>query len=113
MDVIRGIAKIFEDDPEHRVEIKVHEFGISVDIILDTEGEYSEGFVIPVEYCEIEEFAYVNHRRYVELCKPNDYGIDSSEIRKICRLMNYMESHKKDIHELCTMLGKNNGGKEK
>ena len=58
-------------------------------------------YVIPIHYCTVDEFAYIPDDKLKELYKPCDYGMDLNEITLMKEIMEYLESHRTEITELC------------
>lgn len=99
MDILRDIAEIVKDDKEHDIKVIVDPCGITVE--LEYEPFESGNCIIPVRYDTLEEFAYIPDSEYREKFQPTDYGIDLNEIKMIHGIMEYFESHKEEISEIC------------
>lgn len=101
MDILQDIKNIVKNDKEHMVKVEVAWDGVTVYLDYDPSKEFHEDCVIPIHYCVIDGFSYIPDDRFRELYKPCDYGIDLNEITLIKEIMEYFESHKKEIAELC------------
>lgn len=99
IDIFKDIAEIVKDDKEHDIKVIVDSYGITVE--LEYEPFESGDCIIPVRYDTLEEFAYIPDGEYREKFKLNDYGIDLNEIKMIHGIMEYFESHKEEINEIC------------
>jgi hypothetical protein len=75
--------------------------GVTVNLIYDPEHKYESNEIIPIHYAACEEFCYIPHDQYIEKFNPEDYGIDSTEIKLIQKIMTYLETHKKELNHLC------------
>jgi hypothetical protein len=101
MNLLEDIKNIVKNDKEHHLKIEVDCLGIRVFLIYDPEDEYNEDAIIPIEYSTCEEFAYISDSDYRKMFKPCDFGFTLDEIILIKNIMEYLESHKKEIKELC------------
>lgn len=99
MNIFKDIAEIIKDDKEHDIKVSVDGYGISVE--LEYEPLELANCIIPVRYDTLEGFVYIPDSEYRDKYKPNDYGIDLNEIKMIHGIMEYFESHKKEINEIC------------
>lgn len=70
----------------------------------DPNEEFDENCIIPIHYTTVEDFAYIPDGECREKYNPSDYGIDTSEIRLISGIMDYLELHGDEINELCNGL---------
>ena len=102
MDLLNDIKKILfkHNDKEHHLEISISWDTIKVYLTYDPAHDFSEDVIIPIYYDTLEEFAYIPDNKYREKFNPGDFGIDSSEIKIINEIMQYLESHKKEINDL-------------
>lgn len=103
MNLLNDIAEIVKDDKEHNVEVRIDAYGITV--YLEYDPEIDNDTIIPIRYSTLEEFAYIPYEEYIEKFQPIDYGIDSSEIELIQRIMGYMENNKVEIKKICDQFG--------
>lgn len=101
MDILQDIKNIVKNDKEHMVKVEVAWDGVTVYLDYDPSKEFYEDCVIPIHYCTVDEFAYIPDDKFKELYKPCDYGMDLNEITLMKEIMEYLESHKKEIDELC------------
>jgi hypothetical protein len=101
INILEDIKDIVKDDKEHLITVKVSWDGIYVYLEYDPEHNFTENYIIPIFYDALEEFSYIPDGELREKWKPNDYGIDYNEICLIKSIMDYFESHKKEIKELC------------
>jgi len=101
MNLLKDIKEIVKNDREHNVEVQVDGFGIRVFLEYDPESTFERKMIIPIEYAALEEFAYIPDTNFKEMYNPNDYGITLDEIILIKDIMEYLESHKSEISELC------------
>ena len=101
MDLLNDIKDFLKDDDDHNLRIEVDYFGVTVYLDYDPGMDYEENCVIPVYYDTVESFCYIPHDKYCEMYKPNDFGMDLTEIRLIEKIMSYLENHKQEIEELC------------
>ena len=102
MNLLEDIKEIVKRDKEHNVKIEVDNLGVKVYLDYDPSNDYEEKTLIPIEYTTLEEFAYIPDTEYREKFNVNDYGIDLHEITLIKEIMEYLESHGKEIRELCS-----------
>ena len=101
MDILQDIKNIVKNDKEHMVKVEVAWDGVTVYLDYDPSKEFHEDYVIPIHYCTVDEFAYIPDDKFKELYKPCDYGMDLNEITLIKEIMEYLESHRTEIAELC------------
>lgn len=103
MDILKDIRDILIEnkDTEHMLKIVVDWSGVSVYLDYDPEKDFEEQCVIPIRYEVLDGFAYIPDDEYREKFKTNDYGIEYNEIVLIKEIMEYLESHKNEIHDLC------------
>lgn len=101
MNILEDIKKIVKNDIEHHLKIEVDWSGVTVYLDYDPELEFQENIVIPIYYDVLDEFSYIPDDKFREIYKPNDYGMDLKEITLIKNIMEYLETHKKEISELC------------
>lgn len=101
MNLLEDIKDIVKNDKEHHLKIEVDCVSVKVFLIYDPENDYSEDMIIPIEYCIFDEFAYISDSEYREMFKPCDYGLTLDEVTLIKNIMEYLESHKKEIKDLC------------
>lgn len=101
INLLKDIKDILKNDKEHHLKIKVDCYSVKVYLEYDPEMNFEEKTIIPIEYTTVEEFAYIPDNEYREKFNTNDYGLDLNEIALIKEIMEYLESHKKDIKELC------------
>lgn len=102
MDLLRDIKNILKDDREHHLRVEVDYYFVKVYLEYDPEMNFEEKTIIPIEYTIIEEFAYIPDDEYRNRFTVNDYGLDLNEITLIKEIMEYLESHKQEITELCS-----------
>ena len=102
MDLLKDIKDIVKNDKEHNVKIEIDNLGVRVYLDYDPSNDYEEKTLIPTEYTTLEEFAYIPDDVYREKFNVNNYGIDLHEITLIKEIMEYLESHKQEINELCS-----------
>src|SRR5574344_556905 len=103
MDLFRDIVEILKNDKEHHLKIVVDSYEVSIFLEYDPSQEYSDKVVIPITYTTLEEFAYIPDDKYREMFNADDFGIDKTEIKIIYDIMDYLESHKKEINEICEL----------
>ena len=101
MDILQDIKNIVKNDKEHMVKVEVAWDGVTVYLDYDPSKEFHEDYVIPIHYCTVDEFAYIPDDKFKELYKPCDYGMDLNEITLMKEIMEYLESHRTEIAELC------------
>lgn len=103
MDILKDIRDILikNKDIEHTLKIVVDWSGISVYLDYDPEKDFEEKCVIPIQYSILDNFAYIPDSEYREKFNPNDFGIEYKEIVLIKEIMEYLESHSKEIDDLC------------
>lgn len=101
MDILRDIKNIVKNDDEHHLKIEVSWDGVNVYLDYDPAKEFKEDCIIPIHYCTIEEFAYIPDDEFKDKFRPGCYGITIDEIVLIKNIMEYLESHKEEIAELC------------
>ena len=101
MDLLIDIRDLCRDDDEHHLRIEVDGSGITVYLIYDPALDYSEDYAIPIEYSIADKYTYIPDVKFRELATPGDFGLDLTEITLIKSIMEYLESHKKEIEELC------------
>lgn len=101
MNLLEDIKAIVKNDKEHNVKVEVDCMGVKVYLDYDPDKNFEEKCVIPIEFDTLMEFAFIHDSEYREKFNPNDYGIELNEIVLIKEIMEYLESHKKEICELC------------
>lgn len=103
MDILKDIRDILirNKDTEHMLQIVVDWSGVTVYLDYDPKKYFEKKIVIPIQYDTVDEFAYIPDSEYREKFQPNDYGIEYKEIVLIKEIMEYLESHKEEINELC------------
>ena len=103
MDILKDIRDILirNKDAEHMLQIVVEWSGVTVYLDYDPEKDFEEKCVIPIRYDTLDRFAYIPDSEYREKFHPNDYGIEYKEIVLIKGIMEYLESHKEEINDLC------------
>ena len=103
MDILKDIRDILirNKDVEHMLKIVVDWSGVTVYLDYDPEKDFEEKIIIPIRYDTLDEFAYIPDSEYREKFNPNDYGIEYKEIVLIKEIMEYLESHKEEINDLC------------
>ena len=103
MDILKGIRDILirNKDTEHMLKIVVDWSGVTIYLDYDPEKDFEENCVIPIQYDVTDDFAYIPDSEYREKYHPNDYGIEYKEIVLIKEIMEYLESHSKEINDLC------------
>ena len=103
MDILKDIKDILikNKDTEHMLKIVVDWSGVTVYLDYDPEKDFEEKCIIPIQYDISNEFAYISDSEYREKFHPNDYGIEYKEIVLIKEIMEYLESHSKEINDLC------------
>lgn len=101
MNLLTDIKNLLKDDGDHHLKIEIDTYGVTVYLIYDPEIEDCQDVIMPIHYTTIEEFCYIPHDDYCKMYKPTGFGIDSTEIHLICKIMDYLEEHKKEINELC------------
>ena len=103
MDILKDIRDILirNKDAEHMLKIVVDWSGVTVYLDYDPEKDFEEKCVLPIRYDTLDEFAYIPDSEYREKFHPNDYGIEYKEIVLIKEIMEYLESHKEEINDLC------------
>lgn len=102
MDLLKDIKDILKNDKEHNLKIEVDCYSIKVYLEYDPENNCDEKTIIPIEYTTLEEFAYIPNEEYCEKFNVDDYGLDLHEITLIKEIMEYLESHREEIKELCS-----------
>lgn len=83
------------------LKIVVDWYGITVYLDYDSEKYSEEKCVLPIRYDALDEFAYIPDNEYREKFHSNDYGIEYKEIVFIKEIMEYLESHREEINDLC------------
>lgn len=103
MDILKDIKEIMikNKDKEHHIRVEVSGFGIYVYLEYDPGAIFDEKCIIPIKYDISDGFAYISNDEYRKMYNPEDYGIDLIEISIIKEIMGYLESHSKEINELC------------
>ena len=103
MDILKDIRDILvrNKDVEHMLQIVVDWSGVTVYLDYDPEKDFEEKCVLPIRYDALDEFAYMPDSEYREKFHPNDYGIEYKEIVLIKEIMEYLESRKEEINDLC------------
>lgn len=103
MDILKDIRDILirNKDKERMLKIVVDWSGVTVYLDYDPEKDFSEQCVIPIKYDTLDGFAYIPDREYKEIFHPNDFGIEYEDIVLIKEIMEYLESHKEEINDLC------------
>lgn len=101
MNLLKDIRDILKNDREHNLKIEVDCYTVRVYLECDPELSFDETIIIPIEYTTIEEFAYIPDDEYRKKFNVDDFGLDLNEITLIKEIMEYLESHKEEIAELC------------
>lgn len=103
MDILKDIRDILirNKDTEHMLKIVVDWSGLTVYLDYDPEKDFEEKCIIPIQYDISNEFAYISDSEYREKFHPNDYEIEYKEIVLIKEIMEYLETHKEEINDLC------------
>lgn len=101
MNLMEDIIRIVKDDDVHFISLKIAWDGIDVYLDFDPTKESQHDCIIPIHYCIVDEFAYIPHDEFCKHYNPFDYGLSSSEIKLINDVMEYLESYKTEISELC------------
>lgn len=101
MNLLTDIKEIVKNDKEHNIKIEVSSLGVRVLLDYDPDNNYEEKIIIPIEYTTLEEFSYIPDSDYRKMFNINDYGITVDEIDLISKIMHYLESHGREIQELC------------
>lgn len=83
------------------LKIVVDWSGVIVYLDYDPDKYFEEKVVIPIQYDTIDGFTYIPDSEYREKFQPNDYGIEYKEIVSLKEIMEYLESHSKEINDLC------------
>lgn len=101
MDLLKDIKDILKNDKEHNLKIEVNCYSVKVYLEYDPEMNFMEKVIIPIEYTTIEELAYIPDDDYREKFNVDDLGLDLHEITLIKEIIEYLESHREEIRELC------------
>lgn len=101
MNLLKDIKEILKDDREHHLMIEVDCYSVRVYLEYDPENTFDEKTIIPIEYTTLEEFAYIPNEKFCEKFNVDDFGLDLNEITLIKEIMEYLESHREEISELC------------
>ena len=103
MDISQDIRDILirNKDKEYMLKIVVDWSGVIVYLDYDPDKYFEEKVVIPIQYDTIDGFTYIPDSEYREKFQPNDYGIEYKEIVSLKEIMEYLESHSKEINDLC------------
>ena len=103
MDILKDIRDILvrNKDKERMLKIVVDWSGITVYLDYDPEKDFEEKCVLPIRYDTLDGFAYIPDSEYREKFHPNDFGIEYEDIVLIKEIMEYLESHKEEINDLC------------
>ena len=103
MDILKDIRNILirNKDKERMLKIVVDWSGVAVYLDNDPKKDFEEQCVIPIQYDTLDGFAYIPDREYREKFHPNDFGIEYEDIVLIKEIMEYLESHSKEINDLC------------
>ena len=103
MDIPKDIRDVLvrDKDVEHMLQIVVDWSGVTVYLDYDPEKDFEEKIIIPIRYDTLDGFAYIPDSEYREKFNSNDFGIEYKEIILIKEIMEYLESHSKEINDLC------------
>ena len=101
MNLLNDIKKFLKDDDEHVLKIEIAWDGVTVYLDYDPELEFREESIIPIHFTTVEEFCYIPHDKYIEMFKPCDFGMHTSEVKLVAKIMEYLDNHKEDIKKLC------------
>lgn len=107
MNILQDIKNIVKNDGEHHLKIEVYRSGVNVYLDYDPCKEFKEDCIIPIHYNTTKEFAYIPDDEFKDKCKfrPGCCGITINEIILMKNIMEYLESNKKEIAELCRGYG--------
>lgn len=83
------------------LKIVVDWSGVTVYLDYDPEKDFEEKCVIPIRCDACDGFTYIPNSEYKEKFHPNGYGIEYKEIVLIKEIMEYLETHKEEINDLC------------
>ena len=103
MDILKDIRDILvrNKDKERMLKIVVDWSGVTIYLDYDPEKDFEEKCVLPIRYDTLDGFAYIPDDEYREKFHPNDFGIEYEDIVLIKEIMEYLESHKEEINDLC------------
>ena len=103
MDILKDIRDILvrNKDKERMLKIVVDWSGVTVYLDYDPEKDFEEKCVLPIRYDTLDGFAYIPDDEYREKFHPNDFGIEYEDIVLIKEIMEYLESNKEEINDLC------------
>ena len=103
IDILKDIKDILirNKDTERMLKIVVDWAGVTVYLDYDPDKDFEEKCVIPIQYDTLDGFSYIPDREYREKFHPNDFGMGYKDIILIKEIMEYLESYKEEIDNLC------------
>jgi hypothetical protein len=101
INILEDIKDIVKNDKEHRISVEVDCVEVRVELEYDPDKNYREDCIIPIVYSLLDKFAYIPANEMREKWNPSDYGVEYDEICMIKDIMEYLESHRQEIEELC------------
>lgn len=103
MNLLKDIRDILikNKDTERMLKIVVDWSGITVYLDYDPRKDFEGQCVLPIHYDTSDGFSYIPDDEYREKFHPSDYGIEYEDVVLIKEIMEYLESHSKEIDDLC------------
>ncbi len=101
-NILEELKEIMKDDNEHNVELNLDFTGLTVYLDLATEDNCTEMYMIPIKYDVLEDCIHIPYREFVEKYDESaDIGTTYEEVKLIQKIMNWMNTHKSIISEIC------------
>lgn len=102
LDIFEEIKEIMKEDKEHNIRFDLDLSGLTVYLEYATDEYWDLSFIIPIKYDVLEECIHIPYQEFVEKYNEGaEIGITYEEIILIHRIMDWMNSHKNTINEIC------------
>lgn len=104
MDLVKDIGEFVKDDRFHSVSLKISVSGVTINLKCTSSYETESEEIIPIYYDAINEITYIPNDVMVNTFKPKEYGLDLNDIGLIHSIMDYLETRKSELANLCSKL---------
>lgn len=101
-NILEEIKEIMKDDNWHNIEFSLDFTGLTVYLDFKTVGGCTGMYMIPIKYDVLADSIHIPRKEFVEKYdKDADIGITYEEVELIQKIMNWMDTHKSIISEIC------------